>query len=329
MQKSIYEIGDDLESLANKAREWFIINKVSIPSGAREWSKASVRRGELPPGTTAGSLRRYGFNVTAFLSIILNDPNKKPYNYNPITEDKLFEIGYKFISYVFKNGHKYITVRCNNCNVQEEITYGRLQEAISKNKKYCRYCRKVGGKEKPLSYYNTFNGFTIVSKEKSRLSYRCNECSNLVERTMAHFSSSEYIVCEHCYPRSNFGSRHYTEFGYFDSKVEYEAYKILLKYLDSKLIIRQKKYDDLFNTGTKHTADFYIPSLNLVLEVTTNTNNIGKKYKETAEWKKSISNCVKFAYSLSEVEDIVRSTMKIVELTAKDWRGLLCSSIKW
>lgn len=316
MQHSIYEIGDSLESLANKAKEWFIINKVDIPNGARAWQASSVRRGEIPPGTNIGRLRHYGFNVTAFLSIILNDQSKKPYNYNPITEESLFEMGYKFISYVFKNSHKYMTVKCNNCGIQEELTYGNLQRARSRNDKYCRYCRKVGGKEKPLSYYDTFEGFSVISKEKSRISYICNKCNNVIERTLTHCITAEYIVCEHCYPKVNFGARHYTELGYFDSKIEYEAYKILLKYLDQKLIVRQKKYDELFNTGTNHTADFYIPSLNLVLEVTTNTNNIGNKYKETTEWKKSISNCVKFAYSLSEVEDIVRSTMKIVELTA-------------
>lgn len=136
-------------------------------------------------------------------------------------------------------------------------------------------------------------------------------------------------MCEVCFPKLNFGAKHYTELGYFDSKFEYEAYKTILKYLDPKLVIRQKKYNELFNTGTKHTADFYIPSLNLILEVTTSNNNIGQKYKDTAEWKMSLSNNVKFAYSLSEVEDIVRSAMKVAESTVDHSRNVLRSGSKW
>ena len=104
----------------------------------------------------------------------------------------------------------------------------------------------------------------------------------------------------------------YTDLGYFDSKIEYEAYKILLKYLPSELIVRQKKYNELFNTGTKHTADFYIPIANLVLEVTSDSNNLGSKYKETAAWKLSLSDKVQFAYSLQQVEDIVRPIAKVL-----------------
>lgn len=318
MYKSIYEKGDSLESLAIKAKNWFTINNISVPSGARLWQSASVRKGEIPPGTGIGSLRRYGFNVTEFISIILNDPSKKPYNYNPLNKESLFNMGYDFISSTFKNKHKYITVRCLKCGIEEELTYGKLQESKIRNNKYCRYCRNAGGKEKLLSSYNTYEDFSIVNKQESRLYYRCNTCNNIVERTMSHYSSSEYIICEYCSPNINFGARQYTELGYFDSKVEYEAYKVLLKYLDHTLIVRQKKYDELFSTGTRHTADFYIPNLNLVLEVTTKTNNIGNKYKKIAEWKMSLSDTVKFAYSLSEVEDIVRSAMKVAELTVEN-----------
>lgn len=322
MLESIYEKGDNLESLAIKAKNWFTINNVPVPRGFRMWQAAYVTRGEIPPGTGISSLYKYGFNVPEFICTVLNDPSKKPYNYNPLTKESLFIMGYDFISSTFKNKHKYVTVKCLKCGIEEELTYGKLQEAKVRNDKYCRYCRNVGGKEKLLDRYNIYEGFTIISKQGTRLSYRCDTCNNTLERTMAHASSSEYIVCEYCFPHINFGARHYTDLGYFDSKIEYEAYKVLLKYLDQTLIVRQKKYDDLFSTGTQHTADFYIPSLNLVLEVTTKTNNIGGKYKETAEWKKGLSETVKFAYSLSEVEDIVRSAMKIAELTATHWRSI-------
>lgn len=325
-EQSLYEKGDSLEALANKARQWFITNNVVVPEGAAKWQKCSVRKGDIPPGTGVTSLRRYGFNVTAFIGAIKQDKSIKPYNYNPLNSRNINTIGYELISETWKNKHKYCIVKCLKCNREEEITYGKLQEARNSDKKYCRYCRGVGGKSKELNTYDTYNGFSIIDKIDGRLYYKCNVCNNTIERTMSHYSQSEYLVCEYCHPRENFGARHYTELGYFDSKIEYEAYKILLKYFKPDLVIRQKKYDELFNTNTKHTADFYIPSINLVLEVTSKYNKIGEKYKQIAEWKKSLSNVVKFAYSLSEVEDIVRSNMKVLEQTVTDRGNVLRSS---
>ena len=199
----------------------------------------------------------------------------------------------------------------------------------SGNSKLCRYCRNAGGKAKDISTYDVFKGFTPVSIADSRVTYICNTCNSDIERTLAHINTSEYIVCEVCYPKVNFGARQYTELGYFDSKFEYEAYKTLLKYLDSSLIVRQKKYHDLFNTNSKHTADFYIPTLDLVLEVTTKSNNIGTKYTDTAAWKLSLSSMVRFAYSLSEVEDIVRLCMKVQGVSVDHSRNVLRRRIEW
>lgn len=318
-EQSLYEKGDSLEALAIKARQWFIKNNVKVPEGAAKWQKCSVRRGEVPPGTAVGALRRYGFNVTAFIACITMDSSKKPYNYDPLTPAKLEIMGLSQVSESWKNAHKYLTVRCTKCLREEELTYGKLQEAKQRGDKYCRYCRNVGGKKKDIDVYDIYDGFTPISCEDTRVKYSCHSCSQIIERTLTHVNTAEYLVCEICYPKFNFGARHYTELGYFDSKIEYEAYKILLSLLSPELIIRQKKYDELFGTGTKHTADFYLPSLNLVLEVTSKYNKIGEKYKETAKWKLSLSTKVKFAYSLSEVEDIVRSAMKVAETTVANW----------
>lgn len=313
---TIYEKGDNLEALAIKARQWFDNNNVAVPSGAKMWQTCSVKRGEIPPGTGVTSLRRYGFNVTAFISSITNNPSLKPYKYDPITIGNIVSIGFELISEKTIKGHKRLTVKCLKCNREEELDYGTLQRMKSSCNTYCRYCRNAGGKIKDLQIYDIFAGFTIKERtEDHRLVYQCNSCEELIERTQSTVSSSEYIVCEKCHPREVFGARIYTELGYFDSYIEFEAYKVLLRYLDSDSIIRQKKYDELFNTGTKHTADFYLPDIDLVLEVTTSTNNIGTKYKETAEWKLSLSNKVKFAYSLEEVEDIVRPLVKARGLT--------------
>lgn len=314
-QQTIYETGDSLEALAIKARHWFTTNNVEVPNGAKKWQKCSVRRGEIPPGTGVTSIRRYGFNLTEFISCITGS-SKKPYNYSPITTTNSVDLlGLEIISEKVFMGHKKVLTKCCSCSRVEEVDYGTLQRMKTARNKFCRYCRNAGGKCKDIDRYDIFEGFTPVGITDKRVRYICKTCKSEVERTLAHVHSSEYIVCEFCFPKLNFGARHYTELGYFDSKIEYEAYKIILKYLDPKLVVRQKKYSELFNTKTKHTADFYIPSLGLVLEVTTSTNNIGTKYKETANWKQSLSSSVKFAYSLSEVEDIVRSAVKAAELT--------------
>lgn len=314
-QITIYETGDSLEALAIKARQWFNTNNVVVPQGAKNWQQCSVRRGEIPPGTGVTSIRRYGFNLTEFISCITGS-GKKAYNYSPITTTNSVElVGLVIISEKIVNGHKRVLTKCACCAREEELDYGTLQRMKASLSRFCRYCRNVGGKTKELETYDIFDGFQPVNIQDKRVKYMCGKCSSIIERTNAHVNTAEYLVCEVCFPKLNFGARHYTELGYFDSKVEYEAYKTILKYLDSKLVIRQKKYNELFNTGTKHTADFYIPSLNLILEVTTSSNNIGQKYKDTAKWKMSLSSSVKFAYSLSEVEDIVRSAMKVAETT--------------
>lgn len=314
-QQTIYETGDSLEALANKARQWFITNNVEVPSGAKMWQKCSVRRGEIPPGTGVTSMRRYGFNLTEFISSI-SGSGKKAYNYSPINKTNSVKlVGLEIIGERIVVGHKKVLTKCTHCAREEELDYGTLQRMRASSNRLCRYCRNVGGKPKDIETYDVFDGFTPVVLEADRIKYLCETCSSEVERTLSHVHTAEYLVCEFCFPKLNFGARHYTQLGYFDSKIEYEAYKIILKYLDPKLVIRQKKYDELFNTKTKHTADFYIPHLNLVLEVTSSTNNIGKKYKSTAEWKQSLSTSVKFAYSLAQVEDIVRSAVKAAELT--------------
>lgn len=323
MVDTIYEKGDDLHSLAKKAKEWFDSNNVPVPTGAKHWQKCAVTRKEIPPGTGVTSLRRYGFNITEFISSITGS-TKQAHNYNPIDASSICDLGLLWVSCETVNGHKKILTKCTKCTHEEVLDYGTLQRMKQRNDKYCRYCREVGGKRKELGVYDIFTGFSAIRHStSSRIVYSCNTCESEIERSMAHIHTSEYLVCEKCFPNRNFGVRHYTDLGYFDSKIEYEAYKILLQFLKPSEIIRQKKYDELFNTGTKHTADFYIPSLPLVLEVTSRYNKLGSKYKDTAMWKLSLSPSVKFAYSLKEVEDIVRPLMKVSGSNVENCRSLL------
>ena len=316
--KSIYEIGDNLESLALKARKWFNENDVEIPAGVQLWQKSSARRGEIPTGTNIGALRRYGFNCREFLGRI-KGTGEKGYAYDPIKVSNIIEkVGLSWISSTLSDtGHASVLTKCTACNFEEVLLYGTLQRMVTANNRLCRMCRGVGGKSKPLSTYDIFS---IVEKTRrtsgAAYVYKCHTCENTVERSGAHVYTAEYLVCEYCNPHRVTGNRISTELGNFDSKIEYEAYKTLLILIPEQGIQRQVKYDDLFNTGTKHTADFYIESLSLVLEITTANNGLGQKYNDTMNWKLSLSDTVVFAFSLKEVEDIVRSKLKGLELTA-------------
>lgn len=330
MVKTIFETGDNLESLALKAKDWFTTNGVTVPTGASHWQKCSVTRKEIPPGTGVTSLRRYGFNVTTFISHITGDFSKKPQLHNPLNNSNLIiHLGLEWLSDETVKGHKKVLTKCTLCAREEILDYGTLQRMKNSSNKHCRYCRNAGGKEKDLIIYNKFEGFSIQRRTKDTFIYTCNTCNSEVERSHTHVQTTEYITCEKCYPERNFGTRLYTELGYFDSKIEYEAYKILLQFLSPEQVVRQQKYDELFNTNTKHTADFYIPSIPLVLEITSRYNKLGQAYKDTAKWKLSLSNIVKFAYSLKEVEDIVRPLVKACGLNVGNRRNVLRRSTEW
>lgn len=327
--KDILETGGNLTELEQFAKTWFEENNVPIPEGAKAWSKARVKLGEIPPGTTTGTLTRNGINVSDFIAKITSTTSKK-IEYAPISQDNIYDtLGLVWLGYTWVNKHKKVTTKCSKCNIEEVLDYGTLQRMKASGTRFCRYCRNAGGKLKLLDRYNVFSGFEPIGRsEDGRVLYKCLKCSSNIERTLAHVNTAEYLVCEKCNPRENFGARLHTEYGYFDSKVEYEAYTVLLKYFSSNDIVRQKKYDELFHTGTNHTADFYILPIDLVLEVTTKSNNIGIKYKETATWKMSLSSNVIFAYSLQEVEDIVRPLLKDIGLTVSNRRNVLCRSTK-
>ena len=308
----LFETGGNLYTeLAEIARKWFITNKVEVPKTATEWRSRSVTEGEIPPGMGYSTLvSRKKVRIKTLISIINNDTNITFTNINPITKDNIVElVGLEWLDYKIVNGHKKVLIRCYSCKSIEWLDYGTLQRQRKSNNKSCRYCRNAGGKPKRLEEY-TIKGFEVVSLDNNILTYKCNKCNNLIHRGRGYAKESEYLVCEFCYPNTISGTKITTEYGSFDSYIEYTSFKILLQYFSIEDIQRQKKYSDLFGVNTKHTADFYIPSLDIVLEITTKSNNLRTKYYKTAEWKKSLSDKVIFAYSVKEVEDIVRSLLK-------------------
>lgn len=303
-------MGDNLDNLVKEAQKWFKDNNVKIPKYAKDWQTSSVNRGEIPPGTGRDRLKKLGITQKQFITLLNNKTYIPTHINNPITEDNIKEkLGLEWVSSTVICEHKKVKAKCLSCGYIDIIDYGTLKRMEKVGNKFCYICRKTGGKIKPISVYNKFNDFIPIAIKNGYVIYSCTKCNNCIERTIEHVNTTEYLVCEHCSPY-NVGCTLSTEYGKFDSKFEYLCYKKLLTLLNKEDIKRQISYDTLLNTGTRHTADFYIPKLDLILEVTTKSNNIGRKYNDTMSWKLSLSDKVHFAYSLTEVEDIVHSALK-------------------
>ena len=88
--KDILETGGNLTELEQFAKTWFEENNVSIPEGAKAWGKARVKLGEIPPGTTTGTLTRNGINVSDFIEKITSTTSKK-IEYAPISQDNIYD----------------------------------------------------------------------------------------------------------------------------------------------------------------------------------------------------------------------------------------------
>lgn len=334
VEQSRLEMGGDLYNLAVSARKWFIDNNVEVPTSSKVWQKLSVRRKEIPPGTNVGALRTLGITPRVFISLLLNrEVDQTKYQQNIITNEVAENsLGLRIESYHYRTDriHKVCSTTCLACGHTEDLDYGTLVRMLNSGNKFCRLCRDAGGKQKPESVYDRFEGFIPIKIHNSRAFFECTTCGSTISRGLGHCKIAEYLVCEICNPRVVSGAKIETEFGLFDSKIEYLAFQKLLQILPENTIIeRQKSYNVLFNTNTKHTADFYIPALDLVLEVTTSSNNLGKKYSDTMQWKLSISPKVKLALSVKEVEDIVRPLLKNKGLTVVHGRSLLRGSTEW
>lgn len=99
--------------------------------------------------------------------------------------------------------------------------------------------------------------------------------------------------------------------GYFISTIEHRIFHSLLKYVEPECIERQKKYDDLFQTETNHTADFYIKKYDIIIEATTtDTTKYIPGYSKTKEWKESLSDNVIFVYSTQDVDDLMEGLIE-------------------
>lgn len=300
-----------MKEIIDFAKQWFIKNPhVTIPSTAKEWQDRRVRDGNTPPGLTTGSLRRKGLTAK-WLIDALNGVQEPILRKNKGIDYE--SVGFILLSKkVSENGHSRCTVQCAQCEAIDTLDYGTLSRMAGKGSMYCMVCRAAGGKPKPIETYSK-EDFTAIEKVDGRIVYRHTVCGNTISRV----PSAAIPICEHCNPREGYGARTTVNGISFPSKLEGEVY-LVLQNLTERLgfsLERQVPYNKIFCTGTKHTADFYIPEIHLVIEAsnmnTNSTSSVTARYKQTKEWKMSLDDNVLFVSCADQVEDIVRRYMKV------------------
>lgn len=315
---------EKLNSLVIFARQWFVENNVKIPTSARDWQTCSVNRKEIPPGCTTGTLRRLGTTAKWFIESIQNARNPTSV---VKTDMDYTSIGFTLVESNWRNGHKKCTVRCNKCLQVSSIDYGTLARMRTRQDMYCYICRGVGGKAKPLSIYNRPE-VTATDYSNGIVTLVHTVCGKSTTRTTSALSDNRTPVCEYCYPEkySIFGTKVVLDGITFPSKLESEVY-VALKLLALEFnftIIRQIQYSKLFTEiASNHTADFYIPEYNLIIEA--GGVNTGR-YVETIKWKLSLAENIVYISNPNQVDDIVRPLLKDRGVVAKYGGNVLCCS---
>lgn len=305
---------EKLNELVIFARNWFVEHNVEMPKSAAAWHNCSVRKGEIPPGCTPGSLRRLGTTTKWFIESILGKDN--PTSGTKHEKMDYASLGFILVDHSWYNGHKSCSLECAQCGHKEVIDFGTLARMRDRGDKFCRICRNAGGKPKPLHVYDR-PGFKAIDYDSYRIvTLRHELCGKFITRTSAALANNTIPICEHCLDISpyvfcgRFGTKTTHSGIVFPSRVEAEVFSqlsLLAKEFNFS-IRRQVPYKELFaDINTKHTADFYIPEYGVIVEAGgVNT----QRYIETRKWKLSLSDKVCFISKSHQVDDIVRPLLK-------------------
>ena len=302
-----------LEDTIKFCKDWFAENNIQIPKTVREWN--SGRSGKtIPPGCTYATLRKQGIKVSEVLNGLLGSASIRAYS--TISDDTLCSgVGLTFLG---KEGKENILYSCNSCGGQYSTRKGTIKRWSDKNQCYCSMCRSASGKTKPIEYYDKFltDSFKALSYNKGIITILHKPCGTSFTRTNAHVQSldgSTDLQCP-CCSESLFSSK--TKDG-FMSIVERDCILHLQKSFPLLDVEREKLYSDIIDTDRKFRADVFIPTLGVVIEITSKGNNLPKyseRLKEKINLLESKGILVYVATSKNEIEDIVRTLLKDREM---------------
>lgn len=296
-----------LDVLIEKAKKWFEENSKECPKYARDWVKTGIN---IPPGMSRSTLKSKGLKPADIINGIYNNEVAQT---NSKAQISLDNIGLQFLNKTrnSKNHYNYI-VKCLNCNTIQSIEYGLLVRWSIAGYKYCSLCRNSSGKSKPIEFYSdlvpsTYKVLEKVLDSKETLLIHHSVCDKTFTRTISGLVNreTEELSCPYCsdlFIKNKVGS--------FDSLIEKELYDLLIKLVPRADIILHQPYSKLIPTlDRKFIADFYLPKYNLVIEVSTKSNNL-PNYKDRLLEKEVLckNNGINFAFvtSKTQLEDIVQ-----------------------
>lgn len=302
-----------LENIKEHCKSWFEDNNVECPRRAKDWRHVGE---SIPPGTSATVLRRLGLKPADIINYIYGEGSASSNRRHVLNYE---ELGLTFIAkHPVGNGHTNIEYGCLTCGNVDITDQGTIVRWKERDVRGCPTCRNSTGKKKSLEHYQALVGpsFKLTEVEGNRRRYKvhCLDCSFDFSRSTAQITSreTEDIFCPSCGDSSLYvkGGE-----GKYDSMIEKDLTEHLLSLMAD--VDTQVRYDTFLTTDRKFVADVFIPRYDLVIEITSKSNNL-PKYFDRIEEKRLLceGGGIKFflAYSKSDIEDIVRSLSKDKEL---------------
>ena len=224
--------------------------------------------------------------------------------------DYILNLGFEDFKWVDKHYCEFI---CSNCKEKHKVTRGAFITWYKKGLKFCSLCRKSSGALKPASYYQKlvpeqYKVLKVIREAGNTkvelLHEPCNTIQVYSSRHLLARETSE-LYCKFCNGLEG-----------FDSLIEKELVNYTLETFPELDIEIHKPYSDIFKTDRLFISDIYIKSLNIIIEITSASNNL-PNYFETAKLKETlaVNNGINWSIVTSKqhIYDIVKALLKSKE----------------
>jgi len=281
-----------LEEAIKLAKDYYLDKEV--PKNTREW------RSNCPPELTAGKINSMPFTVGDVLRAV----NPEARSRSSKVDYDLDTLGFDTLTFQGSKG-TYVCSNCKNINTSERSS---ILKWLKNKTKYCPSCREVPGITKTAEYYSEklpegYKAIEVLSQAgNTKVLVEHITCGNRKLYSSKHILSSEYLVCSHCEGLGSFSSK--------QEKLICEHILDNFSYLNPQF---QVPYSELASTSRRWVLDVYFPSLKLALEITTKGNGYMGYFdnlNDKLEFLSSNNYCARVVYSVTEVDDIVRSLLK-------------------
>lgn len=308
--------GKDIDYVATEVNAWFIRNNKTPPRVAKDWKYVGV---DVPPNTSITAIRNHlGLTIGQFFQYVIHGKIIERGAYEKMDNNRLKPHGLVLLD---KKG-KDLTVLCLGCNTTQSMHFDVATDLIKRNQTFCATCNGNTGKTKPLEYYkqkfNYLEDFIVedfvVESDPSNFIVKHISCGNTQQVSFTHLAGNvnKSLNCIHCLNQPGNFTTTQIEINekIFRSKIEADTYTALLEIFDKDDILLEPLYYNLgIETTKRYRADFYIKSLDIILEVTTKDYINNAKYSANLRIKLDLLNKAGKKYKLitnvNELEDIV------------------------